>query len=159
MARKEMSIILLFQIFFILIPLRIRPELFVYLFLQWDTAGQERFRTITSSYYRGAHGIIVRNYAFYCMRSENSIDYLPPKTVLLLFSTGKWLSVTLNDHYSWLLSENKVSFLLLMLVYLLSALVCCSIFWITNIFSSSFTVYIAFFFLHHFYLFLSVLCW
>ncbi|XP_071722280.1 GTP-binding protein YPTM2-like [Rutidosis leptorrhynchoides] len=29
-------------------------------FLLWDTAGQERFRTITSSYYRGAHdGIIV----------------------------------------------------------------------------------------------------
>jgi Ras-related protein Rab-1A len=25
----------------------------------WDTAGQERFRTITSSYYCGAHGIIV----------------------------------------------------------------------------------------------------
>ena len=25
----------------------------------WDTAGQERFRTITSSYYRGASGIIV----------------------------------------------------------------------------------------------------
>jgi len=25
----------------------------------WDTAGQERFRTVTSSYYRGAHGIII----------------------------------------------------------------------------------------------------
>jgi len=24
----------------------------------WDTAGQERFRTITSSYYRGSHGIL-----------------------------------------------------------------------------------------------------
>ncbi|XP_031429768.1 ras-related protein ORAB-1-like [Clupea harengus] len=25
----------------------------------WDTGGQERFRTVTSSYYRGAHGIII----------------------------------------------------------------------------------------------------
>merc|ERR1719228_1376452 len=25
----------------------------------WDTAGQERFRTITESYYRGSHGIII----------------------------------------------------------------------------------------------------
>merc|ERR1712137_817502 len=27
--------------------------------LIWDTAGQERFRTLTSSYYRGAHGVMV----------------------------------------------------------------------------------------------------
>eukprot|EP01117_Protostelium_nocturnum_P000607 TRINITY_DN106_c0_g1_i1.p1 TRINITY_DN106_c0_g1~~TRINITY_DN106_c0_g1_i1.p1 ORF type:complete len:207 (+),score=72.38 TRINITY_DN106_c0_g1_i1:94-714(+) len=25
----------------------------------WDTAGQEKFRSLTSSYYRGAHGIII----------------------------------------------------------------------------------------------------
>jgi len=25
----------------------------------WDTAGQERFQTITTSYYRGAHGLII----------------------------------------------------------------------------------------------------
>lgn len=27
--------------------------------MQWDTAGQDRFRTITSSYYKGANGILV----------------------------------------------------------------------------------------------------
>lgn len=35
------------------------PNLLFVTISQWDTAGQERFRTITSSYYRGAHGIIV----------------------------------------------------------------------------------------------------
>ena len=25
----------------------------------WDTAGQERFKTITSTYYKGSHGIIM----------------------------------------------------------------------------------------------------
>ena len=26
---------------------------------QWDTAGQERFRTITTSYYKGAQAIVI----------------------------------------------------------------------------------------------------
>ena len=27
--------------------------------LQWDTAGQERFKTITATFYRGAHGVML----------------------------------------------------------------------------------------------------
>ncbi|KAI5985818.1 ras-domain-containing protein [Pisolithus orientalis] len=39
----------------------------------WDTAGQERFRTITSSYYRGAQGIIV----VYDVANRETYDALP----------------------------------------------------------------------------------
>jgi len=38
----------------------------------WDTSGQERFRTITSSYYRGAHGILV----CFDVSDETSFDNL-----------------------------------------------------------------------------------
>jgi len=38
----------------------------------WDTAGQERFATITTSYYRGAHGLIIV-YDITSMDSFNSI--------------------------------------------------------------------------------------
>lgn len=38
----------------------------------WDTAGQERFRTLTSSYYRGAHGVVL----VYDVCSRESFDSL-----------------------------------------------------------------------------------
>jgi len=43
----------------------------------WDTAGQERFRTITATYYRGAHGVIV------------VYDVTDPQTFI---SIKKWLT-------------------------------------------------------------------
>lgn len=57
----------------------------------WDTAGQERFRTITSSYYRGSHGIIIV-YDITDQSSFNSIrgwleeikSYADPKVQRLL---------------------------------------------------------------------------
>ena len=39
----------------------------------WDTAGQERFRTITSSYYRGAQGIVL----VYDVSNRETFDALP----------------------------------------------------------------------------------
>ena len=48
----------------------------------WDTAGQERFKTITSAYYRGAHGILL----VYSITDKESFD-----------STCKWME-NINEH-------------------------------------------------------------
>ncbi|KAL3627834.1 Ras-related protein rabd1 [Castilleja foliolosa] len=41
---------------------------------KWDTAGQERFRTITSSYYRGAHGMASFNMIVYDVTEMESFN-------------------------------------------------------------------------------------
>ena len=38
----------------------------------WDTAGQERFRTITTSYYKGAQGIVI----VYDITDSNSFEHV-----------------------------------------------------------------------------------
>lgn len=38
----------------------------------WDTAGQERFHTIVSSYYRGAHAIVI----LFSLTDQESFDHL-----------------------------------------------------------------------------------
>jgi Ras-related protein Rab-1A len=61
----------------------------------WDTAGQERFRTITSSYYRGAHGIIVT----YDVTDQESFN-----------NVKQWLNEIdryANEHVNKLLVGNK----------------------------------------------------
>merc|ERR1719198_1000349 len=55
----------------------------------WDTAGQERFRTLTSSYYRGCHGIIV----VFDVNERETFDNLPHwLEELELYTTTKFAS-------------------------------------------------------------------
>ena len=63
----------------------------------WDTAGQERFRTLTSSYYRGCHGIIL----VFDVNERSSFDNLKQwLDELELYST--------TAHSSKLLVGNKI---------------------------------------------------
>ena len=63
----------------------------------WDTAGQERFRTLTSSYYRGCHGIIL----VYDVNERSSFD-----------SLRRWLDelelYSTTQHFAKLLVGNKI---------------------------------------------------
>jgi len=43
----------------------------------WDTAGQERFQTITTAYYRGAHGVILA----YDTTDASTLDHIKKKWI------------------------------------------------------------------------------
>nr|ABR27273.1 Rab A61 [Nyctotherus ovalis] len=61
----------------------------------WDTAGQERFRTLTSSYYRGAHGILIvydvtDQDSFECVKNwVSEVDRLANDTVCRILIGNK----------------------------------------------------------------------
>lgn len=50
----------------------------------WDTAGQERFRTITKSYYRGAHGIML----VYDVTNNNTFAHIDSWMTDVLLHSG-----------------------------------------------------------------------
>ena len=57
----------------------------------WDTAGQERFRNITSSYYRGAHAIIL----MYDITNLETFQMMPSLTASCSSSfTLYWITFT-----------------------------------------------------------------
>lgn len=65
----------------------------------WDTAGRERFRTITSSYYRGAHGIFLiydvtdrQSFTSIVQYWKQKEMYARPETACILIGAKKDLS-------------------------------------------------------------------
>jgi len=87
----------------------------------WDTAGQERFRTITSSYYRGSHGIIVvydvtdrESFSHVRMWVQEISKYAGPSTHKLLVGNKVDLvskRVVTTDEGQMLAEELEVNFI------------------------------------------------
>ena len=65
----------------------------------WDTAGQERFRTLTSSYYRGAQGVILSGYLF---RVDDSAKRRPLMFIVYDVSSRQ----TFDDLTKWFTEIN-----------------------------------------------------
>ena len=57
----------------------------------WDTAGQERFRSITKSYYKGAHGIIL----MYDVTNRKTYDNIKKWLNQIRDETGNRISIIL----------------------------------------------------------------
>lgn len=63
----------------------------------WDTAGQERYRTITSNYYRGSHGIIfvydiTQRESFENIENnwlKEALEYFPENDVIMMLVGNK----------------------------------------------------------------------
>lgn len=72
----------------------------------WDTAGQERFRTITSSYYRGAHGIII----VYDVTDQDSFDNIKQWLSEIERYASEKVNILLVGNKSDLTSKKVVSY-------------------------------------------------
>jgi Ras-related protein Rab-18 len=67
-----------------------------YELLLWDTAGQEKFRSLTSSYYRGAHGIILV-YDITSQASFDDIERIWLDEVSMYTDSGKTVKLLLGN--------------------------------------------------------------
>ena len=72
----------------------------------WDTAGQERFRTITTAYYRGVHGILL----VYDVTNRASFDNVSNWIKQLKDHATDSVTILLIGNKSDLISEREVSY-------------------------------------------------
>ena len=70
----------------------------------WDTAGQERFRTIVSSFFRGAHGFVLG----YSITNRNSFESLGTWMKLIKYNTTEVPVMLIGNKCD--LEERKVSY-------------------------------------------------